>query len=342
MGRLKPKPYKTIGETEIIDGLLTCQCGMIYIVHQGVPRMLPSLQLPVKFTEIYHDFLLRDAPMVFNAMATNSTENFSFSYQWSKHPYDDLTWELSLPERVNIFYRYFDMTPGQANGERLLDAGCGNGTLSAQLALEGFEVVAMDYSNSIFKAFQYKIFETRIINPASDRLHYLQGNVQHPPFEKESFDLNYSDGVLHHTPDTKLSFLALCKLVKPGGRFFVYLYRSDTKITVTIKHKLVYFVRYLTRNISHANKMRLCYLGAIWIMLGVRVANIFGYRKRRIIPIRSKAVNLFDTISPQFNHEHTPEEVRAWFIESGYHEVKEVTISEFRLNEGGFAMIGTK
>jgi 2-polyprenyl-3-methyl-5-hydroxy-6-metoxy-1,4-benzoquinol methylase/uncharacterized protein YbaR (Trm112 family) len=334
-------PYKVINEAEVLDGVLKCQCGDAHIVYQGVPKMVTSSSLPEGFIRNYRDRLLQDAPVLASAETTTS-DTFSFSYQWSTHAYDDLTWELYLPERIEIFYRYFNMTPEQAGGVRLLDAGCGNGTLSAQLAAEGFEVVGMDYSESVYRAYQYKLFESQVTNAVFDRLHFVQGDVQHPPFEQGLFDLVYSDGVLHHTPDTKSSFMALAPVVKPGGRLLVWLYRRDTKPRVTAKNSLVKLVRRSTTNLSYQNKMRVCYTGAALLLLGVRVGQLLGYKKRRLIPLRLKATNLFDTISPQFNHEHTPDEVASWFREAGYTDIKDVSLSEYRLDEGGFAMIGTR
>ncbi len=335
-------PYKVINEAEVLDGVIKCQCGNAHIVYQGVPKMVTTSSLPEVFITNYRDRLLQDAPSLANAKTTQSAETFSFSYQWSTHAYNDLTWELYLPERIEIFYRYFNMSPNQAVGCRLLDAGCGNGTLSAELAAEGFEVVGLDYSDGVYRAYQYKLFESRVTNEVFDRVQYVQGDVQQPPFESGVFDLVYCDGVLHHTPDTKASFMALARVVKPGGRFLVWLYRSDTKPFITVKNNLVNVVRYLTQKLSYPNKMRVCYIGAVFILLGVRVSHLFGYKKRRLIPLRLKATNLFDTISPQFNHEHTPGEVADWFKESGYTDVKEVSISDYRLDEGGFAMIGTR
>jgi hypothetical protein len=77
-------------------------------------------------------------------------------------------------------------------------------------------------------------------------------------------------------------------------------------------------------------------------MSGVRLLRLFGWRGRPVIPLRQKAINLFDTITPTYNHEHTAAETAVWFQEAGYSGVKEVTISDFRLGKGGFAMIGTR
>ena len=58
--------------------------------------------------------------------------------------------------------------------------------------------------------------------------------------------------------------------------------------------------------------------------------------------MRLKALNLFDTIAPTFNYEHTSVEVMEWFREIGFVDIRDVSIREHRLDEGGFAVIATR
>jgi ubiquinone/menaquinone biosynthesis C-methylase UbiE len=44
------------------------------------------------------------------------------------------------------------------------------------------------------------------------------------PFADESFDVAYSNGVLHHTPDTERAVRELRRILKPGGVARVMLY----------------------------------------------------------------------------------------------------------------------
>ena len=67
-----------------------------------------------------------------------------------------------------------------------------------------------------------------------------------------------------------------------------------------------------------------------------RVLHFFGNRKRPMIPLRLKAVNLFDTLTPRYYHLHTPQEVSAWFISAGFPEPEETSLQG--LSDAGFAM----
>ena len=94
-----------------------------------------------------------------------------------------------------------------------MDAGCGNGQLSEEISRAGATVIAMDFSTSVFHAER---------NRKSSKVHFVQGDLQNPPFSFDAFDLIYSSGVLHHTPNTYRTFIEVAKLVKPEGRFYVW------------------------------------------------------------------------------------------------------------------------
>ena len=57
-----------------------------------------------------------------------------------------------------------------------------------------------------------------------DNVLFVQGDIFAPPLRKEAYDVAYSIGVLHHTPDPQAGFENMYSLVKPEGRFGVSLY----------------------------------------------------------------------------------------------------------------------
>ena len=61
-------------------------------------------------------------------------------------------------------------------------------------------------------------------------MHFLRGDLLSPPLKLDSFDAAISIGVLHHTPCTRRTFDQVARLVKPGGRFYVWLYRKPDGI----------------------------------------------------------------------------------------------------------------
>lgn len=51
-----------------------------------------------------------------------------------------------------------------------------------------------------------------------------QADAENLPFPDASFDVVYSNGVLHHVPDMQKAFREARRVLKPGGKFIVLLY----------------------------------------------------------------------------------------------------------------------
>ena len=103
-------------------------------------------------------------------------------------------------------------------GKRVLDAGCGHGRYLQAFAGMGAEVVGLDIGRGP---------EMAGVPLDDPRIGVVQGSVLAPPFRAESFDLVFSDGVIHHTPDAAGAYQALARLVKPGGALYIWVYPRE-------------------------------------------------------------------------------------------------------------------
>src|SRR5262249_37706443 len=83
-----------------------------------------------------------------------------------------------------------------------------------------------------------------------------------------------------------------------------------------------------------------CYLGAAGLLVRRHIQHFFGNRRRPIIPLRLKTVNLFDTLTPRHNHLHTPAEVEQWFIANGFPCPEETSVEG--LSNAGFGMTAVR
>ncbi len=68
----------------------------------------------------------------------------------------------------------------------------------------------------------------------------LVGDTERLPFPDESFDLVYSWGVIHHTPDTPAAVSEIHRVLRPGGRARVMIYhvRSVTASILWLRYGL--------------------------------------------------------------------------------------------------------
>src|ERR1700687_1083904 len=135
----------TASRSLVAAGILTCDCGAKYPVWKGVPRMLvpPDRTISREYLDKFEDPLRRLGPEFFQEEAKK--RKYSFDMQWSMYEYSDLTWEIDIATRVKWFYDEYFRIPSGGLGEALvLDAGCGNGTLTAALAASGPEGVGRD------------------------------------------------------------------------------------------------------------------------------------------------------------------------------------------------------
>jgi ubiquinone/menaquinone biosynthesis C-methylase UbiE len=133
-----------------------------------------------------------------------------FFDQVERHRYET---EWHIPEVVE-----FDRWRGQ----RVLEVGCGLGTDAVNFARAGAIYTGVDLTESSI-ALVRKRFE---IEGKDAELKVADAEAL--PFEDESFDMVYSHGVLHHTPDTRRAIDELHRVLKPGGIAMVMLYHKSS------------------------------------------------------------------------------------------------------------------
>ncbi|MBN1817464.1 MAG: class I SAM-dependent methyltransferase [Sedimentisphaerales bacterium] len=107
-------------------------------------------------------------------------------------------------------------------GKRALDAGCGAGRYTFALRSLGFEeVVGLDCSIEGIAHAQQTADSCTM-----DGVSFTQSSVLDIPFADASFDFVFSNGVLHHTRDMQKGIEELLRVLKPGGKGFLYLIES--------------------------------------------------------------------------------------------------------------------
>jgi 2-polyprenyl-3-methyl-5-hydroxy-6-metoxy-1,4-benzoquinol methylase len=249
--------------------------------------------------------------------------NESFSLQWRNFEYDDQTWfKDDIKLRKAEFLQSLNISEGDLEGALVLDAGCGNGKLTASVAHYGAEVVGMDLSESVVRAHANR---ASIGGDRAPFVHFIQGNVMEPPLAPQVFDHIHSSGVLHHTPNTESAFLSFLTMARSGAKVYVQLYRRR-EAWVGIPNLII---RTVTKRLPPRLLFRLCWAAVpIHTMLVLLIARL----RREPSPIarasrRERALSLFDNYSPRYQYRYTPDEIRLMFESAGLRDIRDVTLA---------------
>src|SRR5882762_7734951 len=106
--------------------------------------------------------------------------------------------------------------------KKVLEIGCGLGTDGAQFAKAGADYTGVDLTDA---AVELARKHFAVLGLRGD---FRTADAENLDFADESFDLVYSHGVLHHTPDTSGAVREIHRVLKPGGRAMVMLYHRGS------------------------------------------------------------------------------------------------------------------
>jgi ubiquinone/menaquinone biosynthesis C-methylase UbiE len=152
--------------------------------------------------------------------------------------YDFITKLMGADEARRALLAQANLEPGH----RVLDIGCGTGTLVAELKREfpEVEVVGLDPDAKALARARRKA------NSAAVSIQFDQGFSHALPYSSASFDRVFSSFMLHHLPDDEKdeTFREIVRVLKPGGRLLLL----DFEAPESTKH------RFLSRVLhSHAH-----------------------------------------------------------------------------------------
>lgn len=286
---------KEVAGDDIQSGQLRCVSGCgSYPVTQGVPCLLPELASRTQSGGECQEHARR-----------------SFGAQWEMYEYGNTTWGVTVDDRIRVVLHELCWSESDLAGKVILDAGCGNGTLSKALADRGATVVALDLSESVFRAEKYC---------RSPRLHFVQGNLFFPPLKANVLAAIYSCGVFHHTPDTRRCFDALVPTLEQGdaARYFVWLYSKRSWLfNITVEPLMR-----MTRRTPSWLLVPACQVLSPLVEASSRFLTALGVIEYAPRNLRDRAVQLHDLLSPPFVWYHSFEEARHWAVKHGFRSVR--------------------
>ncbi len=229
----------------------------------------------------------------------------SFGRQWNRYEvaHDD--------EDRATFQAKTGLNLSELAGLRVLDAGCGGGRYCKVAAEAGATVVGVDYTHAVNKAAQ--------LCSHLPNVQFIQADLKRLPFPPESFDFVFSIGVMHHDAETRNVFDAVARMVRPGGRMAIWLYRRNQwwqeRINTALKRR--------TTAMPPEDLERWCEWGA-WLG-GLPVVNrtlnkIVNFSAHP--DYENRVCDTFDWYAPQFQYHHTVEELCRWYEDAGFINLK--------------------
>ena len=293
---------------------------------------------------IFNKGILRNQLLLSNTQA--QTEE-TFGFKWEKRNTFDS--EASLARVKSwLIERYGDVLKSDwlnEHGENpiIIDAGCGAGMSALELFghhLSKTRYLGIDVSSSV------DVAATRFAERKTPGA-FMQVDVSNPPFPRNSVDMIFSEGVLHHTDSTKESLLTLARLLKKGGHFMFYVYNRKGPLREFTDDHIRDQLQPLAPQEAWEAMEPLTQLGIALGELNTEVdvpksIDLLGIPAGKISVQRlfywhiAKAFydpNLtleemnhinYDWYAPSNAARQTPEEVRNWCAESGLKIVREV------------------
>lgn len=168
-------------------------------------------------------------------VATNDAYKDEVQNQWNNNPCGSQYAKTAPRHTLDWFleverHRYQEYAPwmpetmefAQHSGRKVLEIGAGLGTDLAQFARHGAIVTDYDLSAGHLELAK----ENFALRGLSGE--FLHGDAEQLPFDDDEFDVVYSNGVIHHTPNTQLALSEIHRVLKPGGKAIVMVYAEDS------------------------------------------------------------------------------------------------------------------
>ena len=350
-------PGQGSDERFVEDGVLLCPgCGVWYPLFSYVPVMLVfETSFHRWFAERYGEQIRRLAGYKLPNRPPQPGERSvqeTFTDEWDEVQEDELSFTYSEEDLVELnreaWLKWLGGS-GQVEVKSILDVGCGGlgreSLVLQKVAGGDAEVFGIDLNFALLRSSEaYKL------RPG---VHFVIASLFNLPFRPSSFDLVYSEGVLHHTFSTVEAFRSIASYVRKGGYLFVWVYGLDDHLVVWrrgAKSRFFGHIHYIIEGVTRPlisrspKALRDAFFGAA-------SAALHPFYKRRVMHKEKWKLNntnhhLRDWLSPRFARRHSYNEVLEWFENLDFEVIDVQSPSAYRrlfkLGLFGVGMTGKK
>ena len=147
-------------------------------------------------------------------MSYNSLQS-STKYHYNAHPFDAITPEGEREPRTIQPKPFIEFCERHLMSQMsVAEIGCGPGRATMYLTALGTSVIALDISEA-------SLSRARRRAPGAQ---YVQATAMALPFRDQAFDAVIADGVIHHTPDARVTFGEAVRVLRFGGYLYLGIY----------------------------------------------------------------------------------------------------------------------
>jgi SAM-dependent methyltransferase len=215
---------------------------------------------------------------------TDAVRRFYSRAPFPGYPARESLQTLQARAERSVFARLVHQAiPGNA---RIVEVGCGTGQMCLYLARADRLVVGADLTRAslLLGASAARRFGLA-------QVQFVETDLRHPGLKAGMFDVVYTSGVLHHTPNPRQSFASLVQLARPGGMIVLGLYNAFARIPLRLR-----------RVVARLSRFRFIPFDPV-------------LSDRQHDPARREAW-LRDQYQHPEEHRHTLAEVQRWFAEN--------------------------
>ncbi len=236
----------------------------------------------------------------------------SFTRQWDLLNHDNVSFGYTPEQRDEFIKIEFDWPPRvlEQNPLKILEIGAGSGfeTASLERVTRGY-VFGFDLNLALVRK-GHLLYSNPFINTAIASAFRL-------PLQPRTFQVIYSNGVLHHTYSTKEAFDAVEQFRAEDGVICIWVYAHED-YTQGIKAQAVYLVESIFQQ-------RVARLSDFWQNLIVKLLTRhyhYKYQKEGNLShekftLKDSEHAVRDRWTPLYAHRHSFKEVITWFQDKG-------------------------
>lgn len=305
------------------EGVLICgACRVWYPILEYIPVMLTfATQVHERFAANHQQEMAGFADCAMPAGKPNAGERSvqeTFSDEWERVQEDELSFQFTADDLVQlnrqVWLRPLQETRNEFKTVLNVGVGLGQETLAVQKAVGNAEIVGVDLNFALLR--QGRRHRT------TSKFHLVIASLFHLPFRRASFDVVYSQGVLHHTYSTHAAFDSIANFVRPEGHLFIWVYALDSHLLPKG------FKRLALRASRQADEIMRPVISSLPKALRDVFFTVLTTLSHPLIKMtaihpekwswRNTDHNLRDWLSPRYAHRHSYNEVMEWFEDHGF------------------------